>query len=178
MKFKDNETRLLFLKYALPCAPTLVKRGLVSQYEIKNLVKNISQREKVLTRPEKIFKTANSMCARIAKNLGKKCVDKEVIRKYFLFEHDKVVDKRYDAFRDFDAMRCRTFAGKVLDANKTIVQTLTGKKKYRDDFVLGLKKGDYVVIHRNFVVEKVNERLARNLWKLKQIYFKSNKIKI
>ncbi|OGI12401.1 hypothetical protein A3K64_01050 [Candidatus Micrarchaeota archaeon RBG_16_36_9] len=174
MDFKDDSSRVLFMKYALPCSPTLVKRGSVSRYEIKKLIKIISQGEKVSSSPEKLFKTAYSMCVGIAKSLGKSNVDKNVIRKYFLFEHDKIVDRRYDEFGDFNAMRCRTFAGIVVNTNKMIVQTIIGRRKYRNDLVSGLKKGDSVVVHRDFVVERINERLAKKLWNLKQIYLKSD----
>jgi len=178
MDFENEKARLLFLRYALPCAETLIKRGIVSKDYIRKLMKNISFNEKIPKDSERIFKTANLMCIKIAKKLGKKSIDEIAIRKYFLFEHDKIVDKRYKIFRDFDSLACMTYPGRILNLKnrRALVQTTIGKKKYKTNLIQGLKTGDNVVVHRNFVVEKINENLAKRLWKLKKSYFKSNKI--
>jgi hydrogenase maturation factor len=177
MNFKNDESRLLFLKYALPCADTLVERGVVSRKLIKESIKNISINKKISGHPEKIFKTANSMCGKIARRAGKKSINKNDIRKYFLFEHDKVVESRYKSFKDFDPMQCRVFSGRVtkIKNKRALVQTIIGSKKYKTSFIPNLKIGDYVVVHRKFAVEKINEGLFKKLWKLKENYFKSNK---
>lgn len=180
MSFKDEETRLLFFKYALPCSETLARRGVITQKYKKRLMKNILFNEKIPENSEKIFKIANLMCEKTAKRLGKKFIDKNVIRKYFLFGHDKIVDKRYKIFKDFDPMQCRLYAGKIIHSKNrnAVVQTIIGEKKYKIDFVPNLKIGDYVVVHRNFVVEKITKNLAKKLWSLKEIYFRSNNILI
>jgi hydrogenase expression/formation protein HypC len=176
MNFENDESRLLFLKYALPCADTLVERGFVTQKSIRELIKNISLNKEIKEHPEKIFRTANFMCGKIARRIGKKCIDKNIIRRYFLFEHDKVVDSKYKLFKDFNSMQCRIFSGKIIKVKnkEALVQTIIGSKEYKIDFIPNLKIGDYVVVHRNFIVEKINESVFKKLWKFKENYFKSN----
>lgn len=178
MDFKNEKARLLFLKYAIPCAGTLAKRGIITQRCKRKLLNGILSNKKVPKNSEKIFKVANSMCEKIAKKQGKRLIDESVIRKYFLFGHDKVVDKRYKIFKDFDPQECRLYSGKVINVKnrKAIIETVLGKKKYRIELLPNLKTGDYVVVHRDFIIEKINESLAKKLWNLKERYFKLNKI--
>jgi len=178
MDFEDEKARLLFLRYALPCAETLVKRGIISKEYIRKLMKNVSFNEEVPKNSERIFKTAVLMCKRISKRFGKKFISESVVRKYFLFEHDKAIDKRYKMFKDFDSLTCRTYPGKVvsLKNRKAVVKTTIGKRRYKINLTQGLKIGDNVVVHRNFVVEKINESLAKRLWKLRERYFKSDNV--
>jgi len=177
MDFKNEDAKSLFLRYALPCGYTLVKRGIVTKSFLKETIRNIAEGKKVRGRPEKIFSTAILMCNRIAKKSGKRLIDKSTVRRYFLFEHDKIVSKRYNIFKDFNSMKCRTYSGKVLEVknNKALVRTVVGKSKYKSDFYKGLKKGDYVVVHRDFIVERINEKMFKQLWSLKERYFKSGK---
>jgi hydrogenase maturation factor len=178
MDFENEEARLVFLRYALPCSETLVKRGVISQSYRRRLMKAIFLNKKIPENSEKIFKVANLMCEKIAKRFGKKSIDKNIVRKYFLFNHDKIVDRRYKIFRDFDPLICRLYSGKVINMKngKAVVQTIIGRKKYKMYPFQNLKKGDSVVVHRDIVIEKINESLAKKLWKLKESYFKSNKI--
>ena len=177
MDFKNDSSKILFLKYALPCAGTLVKRGSISNKLIEESVRNLSLNRKLSGHPEKFFKTAYAMCEKIARRANKKSIDENVIRRYFLFEHDKVVDSRYKAFKDFNPMQCRVFSGKILKIKnkRALIKTIIGKKRYRTNFIQNLKKGDCVVVHRSFAVEKISGSILKKLWKLKENYFKSNK---
>lgn len=176
MDFKNDSSRMLFLKYALPCADTLVERGAVSKKLIKESIRNISLNRKVNGHPEKFFKTAYAMCEKIARRAKKKSIDENVVRRYFLFEHDKVVDSRYESFKDFNPLQCRVFPGKILKIKnkEALIKTILGKKKYRINFIQNLRIGDCVVVHRSFTVEKISESMFKKLWKLKENYFKSN----
>jgi hydrogenase maturation factor len=176
MDFKNDSSRMLFLKYALPCADTLVERGTVSKKLIKDSIRSISLNRKVSRHPEKIFKTAHAMCEKIARRARKKSIDEIAVRRYFLFEHDKIVDSRYELFNDFDPLQCRVFPGKILKIKnkEALIKTIIGKKKYRTNFIQNLRIGDCVVVHRSFTVEKISESMLKKLWKLKENYFKSN----
>ena len=176
MDFKNDSSRVLFLKYALPCADTLVKRGSVSSKLIEKSIKNISLNRKLSDHPEKIFKTAYGMCEKIARRTSKKFIDEIVIRRYFLFEHDKVVDSRYKTFKDFNPLLCRVFPGKILKIRneRALTKTIIGNKIYRTNFIQNLKIGDYVVVHRSFAVERISGNIFKKLWKLKENYFKSD----
>jgi len=111
MKIKD---RLLFLKYALPCAGTLVQRGKISQKSINTAIKQVASDRSPKRNIEKIFKVANKECARIAKKMHKESIDSEVIRRYFLFEHDKVITERFKLMRDFNPSECRVYSGRII----------------------------------------------------------------
>lgn len=152
--------RLLFLKYALPCANTLVTRGKVSQEYIDNLVELVSEGGIPEDGTEKIFKVATAMCDSIGRRMCKDTVDSEVIRQYFLLEHAPVVEDRYKLMHDFNPVDCKTYSGKVLDVTDghAVVETKLGKKDYRTSFAKDVKKGDVVAVHFDYIVERVPEQ--------------------
>lgn len=161
MKSKD---RLVFLRYAVPCIDTLVERGNVKKSFAKNLISSVSK-GKAPEDTEKLFKVAFSACKKIAKRMGKKEIDSDVVRQYFLFEHDELIDIRYKKFGDFNPFECKTYPGIVLKTkkNKALIRIPFKTKVYRTDFVKNLKKNDHVVVHREFVVEKINMNLLNKL---------------
>ena len=61
MDFKDEGSRILFLKYALPCGFTLVKRKVIERKTLNDAISNLAE-GRVIGRPEKFFKTALSAC--------------------------------------------------------------------------------------------------------------------
>ncbi len=163
--------RILFLKYALPCAGTLVKRGSVSQEEWDDSIRNLSNGH---AKPgaENTFKVATAFCTLMAKDAGESEISENTIRRYFLSEHDTVVDRRAEEMGDFLPDDCRIYAGKVADVaeNRAIVETQRGKLEYRTDFCK-VREGDTVVVHWDFVVEHVDLDTAKALWNAKKIYF-------
>jgi hypothetical protein len=155
-QFMAPDDRLLFLKYALPCAGTLVRRGKVSQEYINGLVELVSMGELPQEDAESMFKVANAMCDAVAEKTGKSRVDSDVIREYFLLGHSEVVDERYDLMRDFDPVECKTYKGEIvsLGNGSAMVRTRLGEKEYRTSFAKDVKIGDTVVVHWNFVIER------------------------
>ena len=164
MKIED---RLLFLRYALPCASTLVKRGNVTQEYINRLIVLVSQGKVPKEDVENMFKVANAMCESIAERMGKSAIDADVIRQYFLLEHSKVVDDRYQLMKDFNPVDCRVYAGRVLKVNDgyALVKTRLGKKLCSTVFAKKVKKGEEVAVHFDFIVEKIPAELARRMEK-------------
>ena len=106
--------RLLFLRYALPCGGTFVKRGILKEEEWNRCIALVSENRTPEEKIEKMFLVANVICSRVAKQMGKSEIDSEVIREYFLMEHSKVVDDRFRIMRDFDPVTCRIYAGNVM----------------------------------------------------------------
>jgi|SRR3989344_595458 len=157
----EKNSRILFMKYALPCAGTLVRRDIVSKEYIDNLIEAVKNNQHIPKDAEKIFKVALSACSLIALD-NEKQIDSDVIREYFLFRHDDMIDKRYEEMGDFDPEACRTRAGVVefLEEKFAIVKNPSGKRKYRSDFVVDLQKNDIVVTHWNFIVEKIDKKTA------------------
>ncbi len=148
--------RLLFLKYALPCAGTLVKRGNTTKEHVESLVELVSNGKVPEENAEAMFKVANAMCDSIGRRMGKESVDCDVIRQYFLLEHSEVVDDRYELMRDFNPVDCKTYPGRVISvgSGNALVETKLGRKKYKTTFMKGVKEGDTVVVHWNYIIEK------------------------
>ena len=158
----EEKSRLLFMRYALPCAGTLVKRHIMTQKQWDDLIDAVKNGRKVPKDSEKVFKVAFAACSMIAMDKKKRFIDSEVIREYFLFKHDDVINKRYEEMRDFDPEACRTKAGTVEEVKEGLatVKTRSGKGDFRVDFVKDLRKGDTVVIHWDFVTEKTDQKTA------------------
>jgi hypothetical protein len=161
------EDRLLFLKYALPCASTLVKRGVVTQERVDGMIALVSEGKLPEDGAERIFRVANAMCESIARRMGKGAVDAEVIRTYFLLEHSKVVDERFESMKDFNPVACKTYAGRVIEAadGLAMVETVLGKQQYKTLFAKDVKKNDDVAVHFDFVVEKISAETAGKMSK-------------
>lgn len=157
----EERSRLLFMKYALPCAGTLVKRGDVKQEYADMLMDAVKNGKRIPEGAERIFKVALAACSLLAGDSGKKSIDEDVIRRYFLFGHDEVIGRRYEEMGDFDPQACRVTAGVVESAGRgfAVVRTLGGRKRYRADYC-NARKGDTVVTHWDFIVEKTDRETA------------------
>lgn len=168
------ENRLLFLKYALPCAGTLVMRGNVPQEYVDHLVQLVSKGKVPEEDAESMFKVANAMCEFIAKRSGKETIDDDVIRQYFLMEHSRTVDDRFELMKDFDPVDCKTYACKVVEADgdSALLETPLGKRTYKTIFERDVKPGDNVVVHWGFIVERIPESLARKMEEKRKSYEK------
>ncbi|MEM2175158.1 MAG: hypothetical protein QXI58_06020 [Candidatus Micrarchaeia archaeon] len=165
------KNRRLFFCYALPCAQTFVKRGLIKQEELEKILKDFSSGKLPKKGFENVFQVANNMLKIVAMKMGKSEIDAQVLRQYYLVEHDKVVDKRYEEKGDFDPISCKVRIGKVLsiENNKAKIETEFGIKEYKTDFVKNLKVGDEVIVHYDFVVERFTEKIKKDLIKMKPI---------
>ena len=174
--FIKIKNRHLFFKYAAPCAETLVHRGHKSQEFVDNVIENISKNKEIENKCEENFKVAYAMCRLIAKKKNKKIIDDEVLREYYLFNHDEMVDKRFEQMGDFDPTECRIYSGEVMSVseNNALIKTILGTKKYKIDYAKDLKIKDFVTVHRKFVVEKISKTLAKKLYKLKENYFNTH----
>lgn len=152
------------MKYALPCAGTLVKRGSVSQETIDRLILAVKTGKEIPKDAERIFKVAFSACSLSAIDSGKENIDEKVIRQYYLFGHDKMIDQRYEEMGDFSPDACRIRAGIVQSVRDgfAVVANSAGAAKYRTDYC-PVKEGDLVTTHWDFVVEKIDPETARRM---------------
>ncbi len=160
----EKNDKLLFFKYAIPCAETLVKRKNITKELLEKMISEVEKGIVPKEKPGKIFKVAFAMCKIIANKRGKE-IDGEVIRQYFWFEHDKIVEERYNLMRDFEPKKCKTYPGIVekIVGKKAIVRTKIGKNEYLTAFAPDVKKGRFVIAHRDFVVEQISEEKAREI---------------
>jgi hydrogenase maturation factor len=161
----NAEDRILFLRYALPCASTLVKRGSTTQENVDRMTGMVSEGIAPEDGAEKIFKVAIAMCNSIARRMGKDTIDAEVIRRYFLMEHSEVVDERYGLMGDFDPVACKTYPGKVIstDGGFAVVETRLGSMRYKTVLARDTKEGDLVSVHYDFVIEKIDAQTAEEM---------------
>jgi len=154
LPIKDKE---LFLRYAIPCGEVLVNRGELRGELLAKLNDSVKNKEEIETPIENVFKVASRMCTILAKQMGKKEIDSEVIRKYFLIEHEKAIKWRKDIKPDLKIKDCLVYPGRVLriDQDKVLVRTPLGEKLFRKDFADGLKKKDWVSTHYDYIAEKI-----------------------
>jgi hydrogenase maturation factor len=162
------KNKRLFLKYALPCASVLVKRGWVSQKEADKLEKMILENKDIDVDLGDIFMVATSMCGLLARKMNKSEIDDEVIRSYFWYYHDEVVDERFKQIGDFDPVLCRTYPAKVLSISEYEIKVKTPRgevvchKSFED-----VKPEEFVIIHYDYIIERIDEQTAKDLWKRK-----------
>jgi hydrogenase maturation factor len=154
----------------VPCAETLVKRGVISKNEFKHLLDQLKKGKEPGRNKENIFKIAIANLKFISIKKNENEISDDTIREYFLFKHDKVVDDRFELMRDFDADKCKTYSGIVrkIRNNNAKVETLLGINSYKTYFVKNLKVDDIVVVHRDFIIEKIPKQTAIKMWKLKE----------
>ncbi|MFH1294935.1 MAG: DMT family transporter [Candidatus Aenigmatarchaeota archaeon] len=146
----------LFLRYALPCADTLVSRGWVEKDVVElELEKAAVTGEAPGTEIRDIFTVAYARCSLIAKQLGKASIDAEVIRMYFWDQHDQVIEERHKEMKDFDKEACRVLPGKVANLSPLVVEAGPKKMNSENPYNIQLKVGDYVVLHYSRIVEKL-----------------------
>jgi hypothetical protein len=95
---------------------------------------------------------------------GKPVIDEEVIREYYLFSHDKIIDRRYEEMGDFDPVACRIRPGVVQSVGNgsATVKNNLGVHSYRTDYC-PVSKGDLVTTHWDFVVEKIDRQTAARM---------------
>jgi hydrogenase maturation factor len=166
----EISNRILFFKYALPCAETLIKRENLSPEEFDKMLTMVASGKEPEKNSENFFKVAMAHLRFISMQKKKDEIDEDAIREYFLFEHDETVDERFDEMGDFDQEKCRTYPGivKEIKDGKPLVETPIGIESCRNDFVKDLKVKDIVVVHRSFVVEKISKGLAVKMMKSKK----------
>jgi hypothetical protein len=165
LPIKDKE---LFLRYAIPCGEVLVNRGELREELLRGLNDSVRNKQEIETPIENVFKVATRMCTILAKQMGKKEIDSEVIRKYFLLEHEKAIRWRKQIKPDINVRECLVYPGRVLriDPDGILVKTKLGERLFRADFAEGLKPKDWVSVHYDYVSEKmktdhVNRMLKR-----------------
>ena len=156
LPIKDRE---LFLRYAIPCGEVLVRRGEVRESLLKQLNDSVKNRQEVEAPIEDVFKVASRMCTILAKRMGKNAIDEEVIRRYFLVEHEQAILWRKQVRPELKLEECLVYPGRVLKIadEGILVRTPLGERMFRSDFAQGLKARDWVSVHYDYVSERINE---------------------
>ena len=153
---------VLFLRYALPCAETLVKRGWVGRDVVELELEHAAVTgERPKTDIRDVFPVAYARCSLLAKQMGHDCIDADVVRAYFWSQHDEVIEERYKEFGDFDKEMCKVVVGKVSKTAPLKVETASGERDGENPYSVDVAAGDNVIMHYSRVVEKVDEEQAR-----------------
>ncbi len=164
----------LFLRYAIPCTSTLLRRGSIEQRTVDVLLDFVLEKKRIKIEIDRIFPVAYDACRKIAMGKGKGEIGPDEIREYFWRQHDDVIERRFVEKGDFDKEACRIWAGKVLrplEGNKAEVLTQRGKKFFRSDFEPKMQSGDYVLVHYDFITEKVSRDDAKTIWEARNRRF-------
>ncbi len=164
LPIKDKE---LFLRYAIPCGGVLVRRGELREELLRRLNRWVRDGEETDLPVGNIFKVATRMCTILAKRLGKNEIDAEVIRRYFLIEHEKALRWRKEIKPDLNVKECLVYPGRILKVSydKILVKTPLGEKFFRKDFVGNLKRNDWVSVHYDYVAEKIKTSYVNRMLK-------------
>ncbi len=154
LPIKDKE---LFLRYAIPCGEVLVGRGELRHEVLQKMNDSVAHGQEIDMPVENIFKVASRMCTILAKQMGKSEIDEEVIRRYFMLEHEKAIKWRKQIRPDIKVQECMVYPGRVLkiDFDKAIVRTPLGEAMLRNEFTPDLRKGDRVSTHYDYISEKI-----------------------
>jgi hypothetical protein len=155
LPIKDRE---LFLRYAIPCGEFLVKRGELKGEVLDSLNEAVRNGSGTAIPIEKVFNVAARMCTIIAKQMGKHEIDAEVIRRYFLVEHENAIKWRQQVRPELKLEDCLVHPGRVLKINEgnILVRTPLGDRLFRNDFAHGLAAKDWVSVHYDYISEKIN----------------------
>lgn len=148
--------RELFLRYALPCGKNLVKHGRISQSEL----------DKGMGIDEHHFKVGLFMCEQAAKKLGKTVIDRDAIRQYFWFDHDRLVKEHELIDKSINPNLCIVYPGEYLGNGR--VRTPVDERNVNISFVPNVKLGDYVTVHYNHICEIITKKEFDDLWNLKK----------
>ncbi len=165
LPIKDRE---LFLRYAIPCGEFLVKRGEVKQELLSKLNDVVRNGQETDIPIEKTFKVASRMCTILAKQMGKKEIDADVIRRYFLVEHENAIRWRKQIRPELKLEECLVYPGRVLKLGNesVLVKTPLGERLFRDDFANGIKANDWVSVHYDYIAEKISPDHVRMMRRL------------
>jgi hydrogenase maturation factor len=164
MKILPITDKELFLRYAIPCGEVLVNRGTLDPRLLKKAERIVTDGKSANIKPEEMFPTAAKMCTLLAHKMGKKTIDQEVIRRYFLFEHEKAVRWRMKLYPDVIPEKCIVFPARVLRSGELLlVNTAQGKRILDTRFAPEVKRGDWVSTHYSYASEKIPSETAKRM---------------
>ncbi len=149
--FKDRKSKVLFLKYALPC----------SENE-EELLKTIEKDREPEENLEDSFSMAVNMLRITANEKNKEKIDEETIREYFWFKHAEILKENNPEKKKEEISECLVLPGKIIDEkkgkNRTKVKLINSERREVNSKLLDKgNEGSWVVIHRDYASEGINE---------------------
>ena len=155
MRILEIADKDLFLKYAVPCGEVLVSRGSLDRKTLEGFRRVVADGRRISDDIAESFPVAARMTSIIAQRMGKEKIDEEVIRRYFLFEHDHAVRWRASIWNDVRIDECLIQPGRIVrrEGDSLVVNTPSGEKTFRGEFVPEAGRGDFVTLHYDFISE-------------------------
>jgi hypothetical protein len=152
-----------FFRYSYPCSQYLVMLKKITEKQKKDLDKKFLNNQcpsrKVL---ENYYSAAFERIKKVAKAMKREPWDINVIREYFIKEHNMCIARNEGNYKLFPkSMKdiCKVYIGEVIERKGNILTLkLNGKKKTIKKFLdnsLNAKKGDKVTVHYGFAIEKI-----------------------
>ncbi|MBW2971074.1 HypC/HybG/HupF family hydrogenase formation chaperone [Candidatus Woesearchaeota archaeon] len=150
-----------FFKYAFPCTQVLLDQGKIDQATFQKL-KLMHDTHQIPDRKtlENTYKSAFRRLKMIAKRKDKDYWDIEVIKKYFLEDHNIFINLGEGDYANFPTELkelCKVYVAEIVDKNGDIL-TVRYPNTQTQSKVVGkelpeAKVGDKVTIHLGFAVE-------------------------
>jgi len=157
----DASARILFLKYAFPCAGVTLARGKITQKEYSGLEKAARTSAPVEWKTlERIFAPAWRRIRESARELNADPRDLQTIREYYLKFHNQYIaakDGSYAHAPEILCRLCRVEKGKIVSMGDDffIVKIRSITRPVSRMLCKDASIGDTVSVHYGYAVEKV-----------------------
>ncbi|MDP7141111.1 MAG: hypothetical protein QF362_02805 [Candidatus Woesearchaeota archaeon] len=152
-----------FLKYAFPCAFIIREKEEINENKLKELeTAAINNIPLTRTELEKIFYRAFEKIERFAKETNRNKWDINLIRNYFLKQHNKEIEEGkgfYATAPPTIKELSKVYIGKVLEKNNDIltIKTEKGERKVLNHLVPEAQIGNNITIHYGYGIEIIEE---------------------
>ncbi|MFC2143908.1 HypC/HybG/HupF family hydrogenase formation chaperone [Candidatus Aenigmatarchaeota archaeon] len=163
MNNREKDGFGLFMRFADGCRCYLMDKGVMSEDDNKAIINYFRLgKEPDQNVVKRVYYVAWPGLEQTSERMGKGMFDPDVIREFYAFDHNtmKVEQGNYI---------CIAFPAKILEikGNQIFVDLspVTGKFWIESDPDTGtdLKKGDWVIIHRMNVIEKISAEYAKRV---------------
>jgi len=161
------KSEMFFLKYAFPCSFVILSRKEITHEEHKLLYKSAKEEKLYLSikKIESVFWHAMKFIDSIK--------DLKAVQKYWWFDHNKYLKQK--KFKNVGNKECMIIPCEVVSVSndKATVKSmfLDKNERLKLDFV-GVKVGDKVTKHYDYVCEKISEKLyLRMIESLKKLSY-------
>jgi hypothetical protein len=154
---------VFFLKYAFPCAFITLQRGKITKREYDFLWK-CAVKGKPVSREtlERVFAAASRRIREMSLRKKMQPWSLEALREYYWRRHNEIIDKRLESYKFAPLVLrelCKVMPARVLMLKRKVaVVKFEGSGKTRavmTDLVGKLKKGDRVMVHYGYAVERL-----------------------
>jgi hypothetical protein len=152
----------LLSRFILSCAGKMVSRGRMTREYASEVINLLKEGRDIPEEAFSVFPAADIMLRKTASELGKDCVDRDVMLRYFSSKtHEKVIEASYKLHKDFDVEECKAKIGIVGGVVRdNVVVSASQPHVYKNTFSLDIKNGDYVMFHAGSIVEKLTKKEA------------------